>query len=525
LFDFENRMDKRDIRNLVLLGVVVLALLLPFINKPFNVDDPFYLKVAQQIIKDPLHPYSFAINWSGELRDVWQKREATFPPLVPFYIAAIVKFFGEKEWVLHLFFLVFPFTAAVAMYSLSKRFVRSPLLAALLLIATPSFLVSATSIMLDIPLLALMLASLSFFLYGVDKESKGMAAAGAVLCGLALLTKYSAFLLLPLLALAAFTGGRKRYAWFLLLPMAFFLCWCGHNLLVYRELQIFAASKNVGMGISPHKALAFCTFFSGCLVFPVMSLFVAGRKRLCLTAAPAAVVIPLGFLLFGRVMPALQFALLVTATLVFVLRVIARGLAVDYFIRWWFIAALLMVVLLEPWMSGRYLLLLLPPSVLCFTRMIEGFAGEKRRIVAVACIAVTFACGIAFSAADFAWANVYPAMADYVQERGFRPGCFIGHFGFQYYMEKAGLTALEVGNTVDCKGYLVAARIPDPQRPGQELCLRLQTVEERSADSKYPLRLMDQRHGAGFYSSFWGIFPFCVSTAPLDDFVIYTIKG
>ena len=39
--------------------------LLPFLNKPFLVDDPWYLTMAQQIVRHPSHPMDFEICWNN----------------------------------------------------------------------------------------------------------------------------------------------------------------------------------------------------------------------------------------------------------------------------------------------------------------------------------------------------------------------------------------------------------------------------------------------------------------------------
>ena len=115
-------MTAKEIRQITVLVVFILLMLVPYINKPFHVDDPFYLKMASQIAREPLRPYSFSINWSGETREVWPWMEATFPPLIPAYMAAVSAFLGTEEAVMHSMFLVFPLIAGISMYFLSKRF-------------------------------------------------------------------------------------------------------------------------------------------------------------------------------------------------------------------------------------------------------------------------------------------------------------------------------------------------------------------------------------------------------------------
>ena len=45
---------------------VAVLLLLPFLNTPFTIDDPIYLREAQHVLTDPLHPQAFNIVWSTD---------------------------------------------------------------------------------------------------------------------------------------------------------------------------------------------------------------------------------------------------------------------------------------------------------------------------------------------------------------------------------------------------------------------------------------------------------------------------
>ena len=52
----EERQRSRKLTWLAL--VCALAISLPFLNKPFHIDDPVVLGVAEQICSDPLRPFS-----------------------------------------------------------------------------------------------------------------------------------------------------------------------------------------------------------------------------------------------------------------------------------------------------------------------------------------------------------------------------------------------------------------------------------------------------------------------------------
>src|SRR5277367_2847635 len=47
--------------------VLAALLLLPFLNAPFTIDDPLYLREAQHVLTDPLHPQAFNVVWSMDV--------------------------------------------------------------------------------------------------------------------------------------------------------------------------------------------------------------------------------------------------------------------------------------------------------------------------------------------------------------------------------------------------------------------------------------------------------------------------
>ena len=56
----------------VLLGVVA-SVTLPFLDKPFHVDDPFILQVTGNILANPLDPFAGVSAWFGSAIPIWQQ--------------------------------------------------------------------------------------------------------------------------------------------------------------------------------------------------------------------------------------------------------------------------------------------------------------------------------------------------------------------------------------------------------------------------------------------------------------------
>lgn len=204
----------------LLLAVIVIAAVAPFLNKAFHVDDPLFLWMAHQIVKHPLDPYGFNVNWSSFTQPMSVVMQN--PPLCSYYIAAIAAFFGWSELVLHLAFLFWAIISVLGTFAVARRFCREPLLVALFTLFTPVFLISATSVMCDVMMFAFWVWALEFWFAGLDRQQWWRFFVSAVLISGAALTKYFGIALVPLLVIHTLVRDRRRAInlAFLLIPLA-----------------------------------------------------------------------------------------------------------------------------------------------------------------------------------------------------------------------------------------------------------------------------------------------------------------
>ena len=87
-----------------LLIAATLLCLVPFIGKPFNIDEPLFIWVARHIQSHPLDFYGFGINWYGT--EMSAAEIIKNPPLASYYIAMAGYALGLDEVSLHLAFLL-----------------------------------------------------------------------------------------------------------------------------------------------------------------------------------------------------------------------------------------------------------------------------------------------------------------------------------------------------------------------------------------------------------------------------------
>lgn len=95
-------------------------------DKPAAIDDPYFLLAAESILKNPLRPFDFVINWEGY--DVPAQIYSLYdPPVWPAILAAFMKL-SRSEAFIHLSQVPFHVLALLAVYALGREFKTSPVL-------------------------------------------------------------------------------------------------------------------------------------------------------------------------------------------------------------------------------------------------------------------------------------------------------------------------------------------------------------------------------------------------------------
>ena len=194
--------------------LLAAACLLPFLNKPFLIDDPFFLTMAQQIVKHPTHPTDFTICWNSI--DGGCKKEYALAPgsslisyvVVPGitlmgYVLVPTVMAGAHEWIAHLTQLLLVWIAVVAMTSLFLRFGWSrwyAIAGALLLVAIPPFLPMASTVQPDILGMTVTLVAMERLVAWKTEQKWSQGVAAALALGLAGLARPHLLLFLPLAA-------------------------------------------------------------------------------------------------------------------------------------------------------------------------------------------------------------------------------------------------------------------------------------------------------------------------------------
>jgi 4-amino-4-deoxy-L-arabinose transferase-like glycosyltransferase len=560
-----------DRTRLAIVAGVVLALTIPFTAKPVHIDDVYFIEVAYNVLRDPLRPLAGAVALEDADYRVFAAQgrcPSTFtsmshPPLVPYVIALatwVARGFSER-W-LHLAFVPFAIAAGLAMDSLSRRFTRHPLAATLLLVTSPVFVLSAHSLMTDMPAFALSLVALALLIRGVDQDERGKVVLAGVLAGLAVLTRYSAVLtVLLLLAYGAARGKLRRTLPALAGSGVILAAWAAQNLLVDGQLHVLASTEHYrlfyagqsfdGAGLVK-KALSDLSGLGGTAFAAAGLLLLAGTWRRAVTFAAAAMAAAAVFVVrppsIERLDTYSPTDVLVVAcffALGMLLVVEALWAAADdvppppglgtgrwtdrRFLVLWLVCALAAALLMLPFGSARYLLPALPPLWLLLVRRAEAMLGESPGLLVAFGLAVAQGAALAvlLGLADMELAGRYRAVARGVRENHpGRPIWFVGEWGFRYYMGTVGGRYLRSADeTPEIGDIIIRPTIAGMHEMSPRVRERAVLLQQIPLQGRWPLRLMSFDAKAGYYSHHWGYLPWRFARYPLETIEIFEVRG
>lgn len=531
--------------SLLLLTFATLTCLLPFSNKAFHMDDPLFLWTAQHIAQHPLDPYGFRVVWYATetpIADVTKN-----PPLASYYAAAVGRTFGWSERSLHVAFLLPALVVVLGTYRLASRFTRFPLLAAAATLFTPGFLVSSTTVMCDVLMLALWLLALICWLEGSDSGKHWLLAVSAALIAACALTKYFGVALIPLLLVHSLFKKHRldRLLAYLAIPIVLLAVyqWWTHGLYgrgLLSDAVQYANLHNRGHELPvAAKALVGLAFAGGCFLpalffAPLLwsrrglfaALTIAGGAGLAASShawwfqAPQA----------AADWPAIsaQMAILIAAG-ISAIALAASGLrkvnADETLLSLWLVGTFLFAAFLNWTINARSILPLIPVAAIVIARKLEPAASFSRPRTALIGAALLACAGASLwvTAADAALANAGRRAAARLSEQlrtSQSSVYFEGHWGFQYYMQQSGAKPADIRNSSFRSGDVVI--IPENTTnsfgppPGflltEEKIIQFE-LDRRAATMSQPL-------GAGFYASVWGPLPFSFGTVPPERYLV-----
>ena len=468
---------------------LVLAVILTGVNavKPLHVDDTTYYLDAAQIAAHPFDPYGYVLLYFS---DPLPALHVLAPPVAPYWWAAALRLFGDRPllWKLWLFPFALLFVASLG--SILRRF--APDAAALLLVLlvmSPVFL-PGLNLMIDIPALALSLTALALFFRACDGDSTTLVVFAGVTAGLAMQTKYTAFLAPALLLAYALLQRKIRLGLSAaVVATLVFAAWETALVVRYGESH-FLYHAGQGGNSYDTKLYLLGTLFpilggvASWLILLALTVLRASRRRLLLAALLLAV--PYLLVCFDWAdlspfdsQPTLSDALFGVVGLVVFLSVavvawrvlrpapsepilspfMPRG-RIAWFLVFWFALELVGYFVLSPFPAVRRILGLTIAATLLIGHLANSSSLEPWRWNVLRGMAVATALlGLGFSGVDYLEARAEQQAAETaaLRIRQQHPDAdiwYTGYWGFQFYAEKAGMKQAVPRHPPDDRGLI-----------------------------------------------------------------------
>jgi 4-amino-4-deoxy-L-arabinose transferase-like glycosyltransferase len=534
------------------LTVVTLAALAPFLAKPFNIDDPLFVWIARQIQLHPGNPYGFDVNWYGEAQPMWSVTEN--PPLACYFMALAAKISGWSEIGLHAAFLIPAIAVVLGTRRLAGKFCGRPLFAALATLFTPVFLVSATTVMCDVPMLAFWIWAVVFWIEGMERGNFLKLFCAVLFIALAAMTKYFGACLIPLLAAHGIFFRRKfgSELFLLLIPLAV-LCayeWATRALYGHALLSEATDYAQYAQGILHVSKIATgliaLTFAGGCLAVATFFAPLLWRPRMLAAFGMAAVLIAAVVFATGMMSknyPWLEGMRLAGVELQMIFWTfggisILTLAVVDFWERrdarsclliLWILGTFLFTAVFNWTVNARSILPMTPALGILMARRLEKTILPPQENFPAAvpiCLAVSAGFGLLIARADFciALADCQSAR-QVVAKYDSRDSTlwFEGHWGFQFYMDELGASELDVKHSAPKPGDRLVLPLGNTSLfpPDSEATTQLEPV---SVPGPRGLTTWNGAVGAGFYASSRGPLPFAFGYVPPEKNLICIFK-
>ena len=176
-------------------------------------------------------------------------------------------------------------------------------------------------------------------------------------------------------------------------------------------------------------------------------------------------------------------------------------------------------------LPAKYLLASAPAASILVAR---AMAERPRigRIVLAVTVALGVILGVAILRADSAFSGFSRVAAETLIAPAVKSGqrvWYVGHWGFQWYAEKAGARYFTSTPPYPAIGDLVVSSVnsePSLEVEEMDALVRLRRIEDRSPGG----RIMSREAGAGFYSNFWGYLPWAWGEDLIDAFDLWMVK-
>jgi hypothetical protein len=195
----------------------------------------------------------------------------------------------------------------------------------------------------------------------------------------------------------------------------------------------------------------------------------------------------------------------------------------------WVVGTLVFASFINWTTSGRSILPLVPAAGILLMRKVERSPGPyvDRRASSLFLPAVAgLVIAISVAWADYALAGSARTAAGRIYEEYSKKAeniWFMGHLGFQYYMENAGAKAVDLTRSRVSRGDIIVVPLNNPPVVILQVAGVAMVEEARFSTSRW-FSTMSRDTGAGFYSSRWGPVPYLFGRTYDEIYLVMTAE-
>src|ERR1017187_5853058 len=529
--------------------VVASLLLLPFLNKPFTIDDPLFLREARHALVDPLHPADFEQVWNAG--DRLKLSQYLLGGTLPAYVLLPVAALGGHEWMAHLYQLLLLSGFLIASVSVARRLGcdrRQANTVGLLIASNPVTLAMAATCTPDVMAMMFGMAGMDRLLLFREERRWGAGLVSGWLLGGAVLCRASTAPLLLVAALLLMPATWKRAAeclWPLVVAVVVVALFLGLNRGPAANATVGAAFQALtSMRNLPRNLAAFLGYQALTGPLLVYALLAGGRKFAGIVAALVALGGAAALLAgaFGGPSNLVLYAVPAALGICFILALVsvlvgqasacqrphADGFSPsspgsDLPLVVWLGAGL--VALPYVYMGAKYLLPGVPAAALLIVRHAARVRQRRYPLTVALMVALGWICGALIVVGDTTLASSQREAVDRLIAPRIHRGLTVwagGQWAFLAYAEDAGAQALANTPPLPGPGDIIVVSRLDYYGMLLRLPIRLELLNTQT-DRRCGVFVLNRRLGAGFYSNRFGYLPFAIGCGEVNAYDLYRV--
>jgi hypothetical protein len=516
-------------------------LLLPFLNKPYTIDDPLFLREAEHALVDPLHPADFEQVWNAGDRQ--KLSQYLLGGTLPAYVLLPVALLGGHEWIAHLYQFLLLCGFLIAAVSVARRIGcdrRQAATAGLLIASNPVTLAMAATSMPDVMAAMFGLAGLDRLLLFREQRRRAIGLLSGCLLAAAMLCRASTAPFLLVAALLLWPDRWKRAAerlWPVAAAALLATVLVSLNRGPAAHATVGAAFQSLtSMRNVPRNLVAFLCYQAMTGPLLAYALLSRGWKFTAITAALLAVGVALSKVTDSANL--VLYAVPASLGVCFLVAVVAlasafkgpqsdgfsfnvAGPALPLFL--WLASG--MIALPYVYMGAKYLLPGVPAAALIVVLHAARVRQQRYPLTIAILVALGWIAGAFIVWGDTTLAASQREAVDRLIVPRIRRGWKVwagGQWAFLAYAEDAGAAAL--GNTppLPSPGDTIVVSRLDYYGMLNRLPIHRELLYTQ-IDRRCGAFVLNRHFGAGFYSNRFGYLPFALGCGEVNAYDVYRV--